>query len=369
MRPLQSYEIEIQALAHSSHCLLPCPNDIPSLDFQGQSKGFGFAQFRSTEEARSFVEPSFPFISVPPPASHGASAAAAFRKAEEAGTQHIGKRIKIDYSQSANASGQGRRGPQFSNDGTRDIGNAQAAVLLLRGLDPLSGPAAIAQAMKASAGPGKEGAKGMKRVLLIKDKATMASWGYAFVEFIDAQVCSAKNKCATVDTNMIQAASLVLAATMSPQIHPNGFRISDRPVAASFAHPYAFQPIGDQIYQDDSCISSSLSLGGTEGTWVKYWDEASTVAVLDFKVEEPEQQKRIISVGERKDKEKKKSKGMLLLVCEMIIYSTNIFDRTAPVGTSAAPAGASILPVSNKPVTLNFNKIGSTTKPALATVG
>lgn len=74
------------------------------------------------------------------------------------------------------------------NDGTRDIGSAQAPVLLFRGLDPLSGPQAIYQAMKNSSGVGKEGAKGMKRIILIKDKVTMASFGFAFVEFVDVQV-------------------------------------------------------------------------------------------------------------------------------------------------------------------------------------
>ncbi|KAH8108485.1 hypothetical protein DFH11DRAFT_1633133 [Phellopilus nigrolimitatus] len=287
----------------------------------GQSKGFGFAQFRSTEEARSFVDPNFPFVSLPPPASYGASAAATFRRAEETGAQHDGKRVKIDYSQSANASGQGRRGPQFANDGTRDIGNTQSAVLLFRGLDPLSGPAAIAQAMKTSAGVSKEGARGMRRVLLIKDKATMASWGFAFVEFVD-----------------VQAASVVLAATMSPQLHPNGFRISDRPVAASFAHPYSFQPLADNVYQDDSCAPSSLNLGGMEGTWVKYWDEGSSLAVMDFRVEESGYERQATTVKEKKDKDKKKAKSPAVL------------------------AEASVLPVSDKPVTLNFNKIGSSAK-------
>ncbi len=74
------------------------------------------------------------------------------------------------------------------NDGTRDIGNTQAPVLLFRGLDPLSGPQAIAQAMKTSSGLGKEGARGMRRIILIKDKTTSASWGFAFVEFVDIEV-------------------------------------------------------------------------------------------------------------------------------------------------------------------------------------
>ena len=77
-----------------------------------------------------------------------------------------------------------------ANDGTRDIGNSPAAILLFRGLDPLSGPQAIELAMKTSSGPHKEGAKGMKRIILIKDKTTLASWGFAFVEFVDVQVLS-----------------------------------------------------------------------------------------------------------------------------------------------------------------------------------
>ena len=42
--------------------------------------------------------------------------------------------------------------------------------------------------MLSSSGPGKEGAKGMRRIILIKDKVTMASFGFAFVEFVDVQV-------------------------------------------------------------------------------------------------------------------------------------------------------------------------------------
>ncbi|KAI0792912.1 hypothetical protein C8Q75DRAFT_751903 [Abortiporus biennis] len=279
----------------------------------GASKGFGFAQFTNVETARAFVDPLFPFIQVPPPASHGASATTAFYQSLEAGLPHTGRRVKIDYSQSANP-GEKRRGPLNTNDGTRDIGNTQAPVLLFRGLDPLSGPQAIAQALKTSSGPGKEGAKGMKRIILIKDKITLQSWGFAFVEFVD-----------------VTSAATVLGATMSPQIHPNGFRISDRPVAASFAHPYSFQPLPDYSLRDDACLTSSMSLGGMEGTWVRYWDEASTIALLEFEVAEPVQP---TTVSTEKKKEKKKHKDGLT--------------------TNKGPTEASALPVSDKPVTLNF---------------
>lgn len=135
------------------------------------------------------MDPLFPFIQVPPPASHGASATQAYYKALETGAPHSGRRVKIDYSQSANPGDKNKFGrPAHSNDGTRDIGNSQSPILLFRGLDPLSGPQAICQAMKGSSGVGKEGAKGMKRIILIKDKVTMSSWGFAFVEFVDVQV-------------------------------------------------------------------------------------------------------------------------------------------------------------------------------------
>ncbi|KAJ7135003.1 hypothetical protein C8R43DRAFT_626309 [Mycena crocata] len=287
---------------------------------QGSSKGFGFAQFPTIEHARAFVDPLFPFIQVPPPASHGASATAQFYKALETGLPHNGRRVKIDYSQSATPHEKGRMNRGNLNDGTRDIGNSQAAVLLFRGLDPLSGPQAIHQAMLSSSGAGKEGAKGMKRIILIKDKVTMASFGFAFVEFVDAP-----------------SASAVLAATMSPQIHPSGFRISDRPVAASFAHPYSFQPIADLMIRDEACIPSSLSLGGEEGTLVRYWDEGSTIAQLEFQVERSAQP---VAVQVKEKKEKKRTKG------------------DAEPALRNVPAAPSALPVSDKPVTLNFNSKG-----------
>lgn len=271
------------------------------------------------EHARAFVGPSFPFIQVPPPASHGASATAAFYKAVQTGAPHTGRRVKIDYSQSANPAEKGRRGPIQSNDGTRDIGNSQFPVLLFRGLDPLSGPQAISIAMKTSSGIGKEGAKGMKRIILIKDRVTMASWGFAFVEFVN-----------------VQCASAVLAATMSSQLHPNGFRISDKAVAASFAHPDSFQPV-DPMRRDEAAIPSTNVLGGSEGGWVRYWDEASTVAVLDFKVEEPPKP----AAPTEKKKEKKKTKA-----------------DAAGASKNNVLAEASVLPVSDKPVTLSFNKAG-----------
>jgi RNA-binding protein 5/10 len=132
------------------------------------------------------VDPLFPFVQMPPPASHSATQTAAFYKVLQTGVPHNGRRVKIDYSQSALPDK--ARGRQNMNDGTCDIGNTQGPVLLFRGLDPLLGPQAIAQAMMNSAGLGQSGAKGMKQIIIIKDRVTLASFGLAFVEFIDAQV-------------------------------------------------------------------------------------------------------------------------------------------------------------------------------------
>ncbi|KAI6102742.1 hypothetical protein EDD16DRAFT_1644597 [Pisolithus croceorrhizus] len=229
---------------------------------------------------------------VPPPASHGASASTAYYKALEMGLPHNGRRVKIDYSQSALPHDRGR-GRQNLNDGTRDIGNSPAAVLLFRGLDPLSGPQAIAQAMMGSGGPGKEGHKGMKRIILIKDRVTLASFQFAF------------------------AASVVLANTMSSHIHPS-----------------------DLMLRDETAIPSSMNLGGVEGTFVKYWDESATVAVLDFKVEEPSPAQALPASAPTKEKRK----------------------RTKDDAAKKQPL-PSTLPVSDKPVTLNFSKAGTSSKP------
>jgi len=147
------------------------------------SRSFGFAQFPTIQEAQKFVEPNFPFINVPPPQSHGASAMQAFL--DGSGVQ-LGRRVKIDYSQSAQ--GGGSKTGRTQNDGTRDIGNSQSPVVLLRGLDSMSTLDVIADALKASSGAAGQGATGMKRIILIRDRYTAMGIGLAFVEFIDADV-------------------------------------------------------------------------------------------------------------------------------------------------------------------------------------
>ncbi len=148
------------------------------------SKSFGFAQFSSLGEAQRFLEPSFPYITLPPP-SHVASAT---HSPDESRV----RRVKIDYSQSANPDAPPRRnGPRLiegATDGTRDIGSAHVPIILLRNMDISSTLETIAEALRSSEGPGRQSAKGMKRIILVKDRVSKISRGVAFVEFVDVQV-------------------------------------------------------------------------------------------------------------------------------------------------------------------------------------
>ncbi|KAF7338512.1 hypothetical protein MVEN_02077300 [Mycena venus] len=315
-------EADLQKYLTSNGCTIETVTIIRERSSGTCPFGFGFAQFPTIDHARAFVDPLFPFIQVPPPASHGASATAAFYKALETGLPHNGRRVKIDYSQSATPHEKGRMNRGNTNDGTRDIGNSQAAVLLFRGLDPLSGPQAIHQAMLASSGPGKQGAKGMKRIILIKDKVTMASFGFAFVEFVDVQVQFRRQPSSVQPCH-------------HKYIHPASAYQIVRSRPHSRIHTL-FQPIADLMIRDEACIPSSVNLGGEEGTLVRYWDEGSTIAQLEFSVEQPVQQQEAAQAKEKREKKKPKA--------------------DAEPATRNVPAAPSALPVSNKPVTLNFNK-------------
>jgi RNA-binding protein 5/10 len=67
------------------------------------------------------------------------------------------------------------------NDGTRDIGDSPSQFLLVRGLDTMLQEESIAKGMaKLESEP--------KRVLLIRDRKTQVSWGFAFVEYQDVSV-------------------------------------------------------------------------------------------------------------------------------------------------------------------------------------
>lgn len=91
---------------------------------------------------------------------------------------------------------------------------------------------------------------------------------------------------------------------MSPIIFPSGFRISARPIAASYAHPHSFQLLPPGTTRDECCLDASVSLGGKEEGYAKYWDDDTVIGELVFEVEEVAKPE-----PDLKGKSKKKEKG------------------------------------------------------------
>ncbi|KIO23361.1 hypothetical protein M407DRAFT_78133, partial [Tulasnella calospora MUT 4182] len=213
----------------------------------GLSRGFGFAQFNTVAGSSAFLLPNFPFVQLPPPASKPTI---------------TGRRVKIDFSQSAHQGSDGASGGAVRNDGTRDIGSAPTPLLLIRSLDKGTTIDEIAEALRTAEGPNGGGAQAMKRILLVRDRGSLQSWGFGFVEMLD------------VDT-----AKSLLGGIMNPTYHPTGFKIDGRVIAASFALPYAFQLVPPTTPQEPHTLVPSKAVGGVEEGegWTRYWDETATI--------------------------------------------------------------------------------------------
>jgi RNA-binding protein 5/10 len=75
------------------------------------------------------------------------------------------------------------------NDGMKHIAQRPTRYLLLRGLDPTVTEAQIVGIFHNLYFRRKE-PHNIQRVMLVKDRRTYASWGFAFVEFLDTKVHS-----------------------------------------------------------------------------------------------------------------------------------------------------------------------------------
>ncbi|KAG8896600.1 hypothetical protein FRC01_011710 [Tulasnella sp. 417] len=148
------------------------------------------------------------------------------------------------------------------NDGIRDIGSAPTPLLLLRSLDKGTTIDDIAEALRSAEGPNGSGAQAMKRIMLVRDRGTSQSWGFAFIEMLD------------VDT-----AKSVLAGILNPSFHHMGFKIDGRLITASFALPYAFQVVPPTSPQEPHTLVPSKAVGGVEEGegWTRYWDETASI--------------------------------------------------------------------------------------------
>lgn len=88
------------------------------------------------------------------------------------------------------------------------------------------------------------------------------------------------------------------------------------------------------MQRDEASIPSSMNLGGVEGGWVRYWDEASTVAMLEFNVVEPvAQQAHVAASKEKKKKPKGESQSSISQTTKLTTVFTSCRTRTRAIGT------------------------------------
>jgi RNA recognition motif-containing protein len=123
------------------------------------------------------------------------------------------------------------------NDGSGDVGDTPSQFLLVRSLDTILQEQAIAKGMaKLNSEP--------KRVLLIRDRKTRVSWGFAFVEYENVSFAQ---------------------SALDRYIDLKSFKIDKSKVQISFCHPGVFVP----VYAD----SSKYSFKVANGLLLAYWDE------------------------------------------------------------------------------------------------
>ncbi|KAL1410167.1 hypothetical protein Q8F55_004172 [Vanrija albida] len=227
----------------------------------GQSKLFGFAQFSTVEEAERFVSANFPTITMPALYTHSDP-----------------KTVKIDFAGSRADSHRapGGAAPPFSaaprgHDGMRDIGSPGEGqrVLLLRHLDQGTSAGEVtrrlAEEISRMIGKGSErdAEAAIARVVMITDRGTTAPWGFAFVELVTPELATA-----------------LLSYLLSPQHQPNGFLISQVPIAVSFANSSAFiptpaGPLGGQFLLK-SAPNGGIGAGTMatpDGEYCAYWHQ------------------------------------------------------------------------------------------------
>ncbi|CAG8564071.1 8012_t:CDS:2 [Paraglomus brasilianum] len=127
----------------------------------------------------------------------------------------------------------------FYNDGSQDIGQIPHHILLVRGLDPLTTEESLYNATSPLSP--------LRRVLLIKDRLSRMSWGFAFLEYNDEQT-----------------SSYVLDLTRNREYYPDGFVIDSRQVSLNYAHAGSFVPV---------YATTEWTIWGDDGVALSYWDE------------------------------------------------------------------------------------------------
>lgn len=127
------------------------------------------------------------------------------------------------------------------NDGSQDVSTTPSQFLLLRKLDPLTTEELIVKGMAKLQVP-------IVRVLLIRDRMTRQSWGFAFVEYADVNGSSK---------------ALANSANFSST---KGFTISSKSILLSFIHGGVFVPVYGET-------NEFVFRASRTGQLLAYWDE------------------------------------------------------------------------------------------------
>ncbi|WVQ73895.1 hypothetical protein IAR50_003476 [Cryptococcus sp. DSM 104548] len=213
----------------------------------GQSKGFAFASFQDLEGSTAFINENYPTIQMPALHAHSEP-----------------RNVKIDFSAPPPVTYS-----RPAHDGTRDIGVAGGGkrVLLIRGLTHSTTSADVIYAVSKEIARmmGRQGMESkaestIVRTVMIVEKGSRNSWGFAFVELASGELAAA-----------------LLPFLISPQHQPSGFVINGVPVAASFADPAAFEPTPAGPLGGEYLIRASRhggfgyeTIDKPDGAWVSY---------------------------------------------------------------------------------------------------
>lgn len=182
------------------------------------------------------------------------------------------KRVKIDFAGSRPELGAGSGDapvqPTGKHDGTRDIGQpgGEQRVLLLRGLDPgtYAGEVArrLGEEISRMLGKGPQhGESCVSRVVMVVDRLSGLSWGFAFAEIVTTELAAA-----------------LMPFLFMPQHQPNGFLVNGVPIAASFASPNAFIPTPAEgakflLRAAGNGGIGSATISSPDGEFCTYWHQ------------------------------------------------------------------------------------------------
>ncbi|KAI9498474.1 hypothetical protein BDB00DRAFT_450183 [Zychaea mexicana] len=163
------------------------------------------------------------------------------------------------------------------NDGTKDVAHTSNNMILLRNLDNLSSEESIFYAVRSL--------PSLRRVLLIKDKLTRMSCGFAFVEFTSAQ--------AAIDA-------------MTTTLEKDGFKVDGCSPRVSYASPDSFLPA---YASSEWAIAADVE----DGLWIyrdgqAYAAECSVDVELE-RVEKRAEEKRMAEERKAREEEEKKERA------------------------------------------------------------